>query len=248
MNTQIIVLAGGLGKRMGGDAPKALVPLRGKPLISYLLDSIEQSKVSDTPVIVVGKKADMVKKVLGSSYWYILQREQLGTAHAVLVCKDELAGKYENIVVLYGDHPMVSAEVIRKLVEHHGITGATISLMTVDVSDFKEWRQPFYGYGRIIRDHKGVIHSIVELKDCTEEQKSITEVNPNFFCFNAVWLWENIENINNQNAQKEYYLTDLLAMAISQRKKVVDINVDPKTAIGVNTPEQLAIAEGLVGE
>lgn len=246
MDTQIIILAGGLGKRMGGGIPKVLTLLKGKPLIQYTLEAVKKSKVCDRPAIVVGTMPEMVKNTLGPEYEYILQMEQLGTGHAVMVSRPYFLGKSKNVLVLYGDNPFITGEVIKKLVDIHERNGAILSMMTVTVPDFTEWREVFFGFGRVVRDKNGNLISIVEIKDSSEDQKNIKEVNPSFFCFDANWLWTNIEKITNDNMQKEYYLTDLLALAISQGKIVVSAPVDPKVAFGVNTPRELAWAEKLI--
>lgn len=246
MDTQIIILAGGLGKRMGGDIPKVLTLLKGKPLIQYTLEAVKKSKVCERPAIVVGKMPEMVRNAVGPGYEYILQPEQLGTGHAVMVSKPHLFGKSKNVLVLYGDQPFITGEMIKKLVDIHERNNATLSMMTVTVTDFNDWREAFYGFGRVVRDKNGNLVSIVELKDCREEEKNIKEVNPSFFCFDARWLWRNIEKLNNENKQKEYYLTDLLELAKEQGKRVSSIPVDPKVAIGINTPYELAWAEKLI--
>lgn len=245
MSTQIIILAGGQGKRMGGDLPKALHPLKGKPMISYLLESIKRSGICPRPVIVVGSGSEIVKKTFGSDYDYIFQSERLGTGHAVKICKEYLQGKSEHIMVLYADQPFVSSDAIQNLNKRHNNTHATMSLMTVIVSDFEDWRETFYSYGRVTRKN-GEIFSIVELKDCSDEEKLIKEVSPSFFCFCADWLWENIEKLSNNNAQKEFYLTDMLMFAVTQNKKVECMQIDPRIAIGINTPAQLEKAEKLM--
>lgn len=245
MDTQVLILAGGLGKRMGGKIPKALAQLRGKPLIQYTLDAVKKSGICYTPFIVVGSMAEMVKDVLGKEYGYVFQKEQLGTGHAVMISKEQLYGKSKNVLVLYGDQPFITADAIQKLIDIHERDNATLSMMTVDVPDFKEWREAFYGFGRIVRSNEGNLISIKELRDCDDSEKNITEVNPSFFCFNAEWLWRNVDKLKNTNAQKEYYLTDLLELAITQGKIIATIEVDPKVAIGINTPEQLAWAEEL---
>ena len=244
--TQIIVLAAGEGKRMGGKLPKVLMPLKGKPIIAYLLDSIKISGVCEKPLIVIGDGRDRIKTTLGPDYEYVVQEKQQGTGHAVSVCKDFLKGKAENIIVLYGDQPFVSLEVLNNLQDLHTSSNATMTLMTVNVLDFEDWREPFYSYGRIVRDANGDIHSIVEEKDCTEDQKKIKELNTAFFCFKSDWLWKNTGKLKNNNVQKEYYLTDLLGMAIQNNEKISSIPIDPKVAIGINTPEQLKMAESLL--
>ncbi|MFA6215325.1 MAG: NTP transferase domain-containing protein [Patescibacteria group bacterium] len=239
---QIIILAAGHGKRMNNaELPKVLVPFKGKPLISRLLQAIKASGVCAKPAIVVGQKADMIKAALGSDYTYIFQAEQLGTGHAVMCSKDELAGKAENIMVLYGDHPLVSAETIKKIAAAHLETGAILTMATVTIPDFSDWRANFYDFGRIIRTDSGRVCAIVEKKDAAESQKEIKEVNPSYLCFQAEWLWENLAKLKNDNAQKEYYLTDLIGSACRQSQEITTVEIRPEEALGVNTAEQLEL-------
>jgi bifunctional UDP-N-acetylglucosamine pyrophosphorylase/glucosamine-1-phosphate N-acetyltransferase len=243
-NIQIIVLAGGQGKRMNNqDLPKVLVPFKGKPIISHLLSAIKDSGYCEKPVIVVGPKADQLKAALGPSYQYIFQPEQLGTGNAVLVCREELVGKVEDVMILYGDHPLVTAGMIEKLADTHLQSGNVMTMATVKVSDFSGWRQAFFDFGRIIRDERGRVCEIIERKDATDLQKEIKEVNPGYYCFKANWLWQNLDQLKNNNAQKEYYLTDLVGLACHQDQMITTVQIEPKEALGVNTAEQLALVE-----
>lgn len=236
----IIILAGGKGARMeSGDIPKVLISLYGRPLITHLLHSIEAVKADTNPIIIVGYKADMVKNALGNSFRYAVQSEQLGTGHAVLQARELAAGKYDHIVVLYGDHPHVPAEVINELIATHLREHATLTMMTVQVSDFEKWRVGLYNFGRVVRDSRGNIQRIVEKKDASVDELEIKEVNPAYFCFRADWLWENISQLQNNNTQKEFYLTDLLEHAIQGGEKVATFSGDPLAALGVNTKEEL---------
>jgi len=244
---QIIILAAGLGKRMQNkELPKALTPLRGRPLISYLLDSIKESGVCAKPVIVVGKMADMVKAALGPNYTYVFQAEQLGTGHAVMCAKDELAGKAENILILYGDQPLITPETIKKLVATHLSAGPVLTIGTVKVTDFANWRAGFYDFGRINRDLSGNVVGIIEKKDAIEKQWDIKEINPGYYCFAADWLWENLAKLKNENAQKEYYLTDLIGLACQQGQNISTVEIEPKEALGVNNEEHLKLLEGII--
>ena len=119
-------------------------------------------------------------------------------------------------------------------------------MMTTTVQDFEDWRRPFYDFGRIVRNAGGEVVGIVEKKDATPEQLSIKELNPALFCFDAQWLWKYLPNIQNKNAQGEYYLTDLIHMAIGDGFRIASMNIDPLESIGVNTPEHLALAERLL--
>lgn len=241
---QVVVLAAGHGKRMArADLPKVLVPFRGKPMIMHLLESIRQSGVCDKPVIVVGQKADQVKQALGSGYTYVFQTEQLGTGHAVAATRSNLEGRVENLMVLYGDHPLVNPITIRRLVQAHAEAGTAITMATVKVQDFSGWRKAFGIFSRVIRGPGGKLIGTVESRDATPEQLAITEVNPAYFCFRAAWLWQNLSLISNNNAQHEYYLTDLVALARQQNKEITTINIGEHEALGVNTAEQLSLIE-----
>ena len=121
-----------------------------------------------------------------------------------------------------------------------------ITMATTTVRDFEDWRKSLYDFGRIVRDEAGNIQKIVEKKDATPEELAIRELNPSFFCFRAEWLWENLKKIGNQNAQKEYYLTDLVHIAIRDGKKVFTVDVDPLETVGVNTREHLEMVRKLV--
>ncbi|MDA1079470.1 MAG: NTP transferase domain-containing protein [bacterium] len=237
---RIIVLAGGLGKRMGGELPKVLTPLNGKPIVGYLVAELKKLALSQPPTIIVGSKAEMVKEYLGPDFHYVLQAEQLGTGHAVGCARESLQGTADTIVTLYGDHPLVSARMVERLVAKHQEEDAVMTLGVVKVPDFSGWREALINFGRVIRNPDGTVGRIVEVKDATEEEKQITEVNPSYFCFSAKWLWENITKLENTNAQHEYYLTDLLKAAFDQGQKVATIHIEAEEALGINTPAELA--------
>lgn len=243
--TQVVILAAGKGKRMGGELPKVLHKIGEKPIIEHLVNSVIASGITPRPLVVIGYGTEIIKKYLGTRCNYVLQAEQLGTAHAVLCAKDFLT-EFDNILVLYGDHPFLTAKTINELMSRHKSNNAIITMMTVQLPDFDGWRKIFEDWGRIIRDENGKIKAIVEKKDATTEQLTITEVNPSLFCFNAKWLWENLPKLNCNNAQGEFYLTDLIQIAIIQNKKVETLMIDnPVEAIGINTPEQLELARRL---
>ena len=241
MQTRIIILAGGKGNRMQSELPKVLIPLRGMPIIAHLLREVDRSGIDPRPVVVVGQGADAVKRALGSGYDYVIQESQLGTGHAVQCAEGALAGKADAVIVLYGDHPFVSAATITKLRELHEREGCVLTMMTVRVPDFDDWRKVLYDFGRIIRDNSGRILRDVEKKDATPEELAVKEVNPSFFCFRASWLWENLRKLKNENAQHEYYLTDLVRIAIDEGERIASMDIDPRESIGVNTPEHLAL-------
>lgn len=246
-NFYVVILAAGQGKRMGAEVPKVLVPINGKPMIDYLLSAVASSGLEQKPVVVVGYGADLVMRHLDKQCEFAIQNEQLGTAHA-LQCALPLIGDSGRVLVLYGDHALVSAATIKKLIDHCAVSFSPVVLMTVWAKDFSDWRKAFYDFGRIIRDENGQVKKIVEKRDASEAELAVTEVNPGYYCFDIAWVKQNIEKIKNQNAQSEYYLTDLIALAINQGDKVEAVTVDdPREGLGVNTKEQLEMAERAMG-
>jgi len=241
MQTQIVILAAGKGRRMGNnDLPKVLFPLHGKPLIFPLLEQV--NKISThPPLIVVGFKRGEVMKALGPRYTYAFQKEQLGTAHAVWCAKSKISSK--NILVLYGDMPFMKAASMQKLINFHQDQKPMISLFTSFVPDFKGARSSLNNYGRIIRDSYGNILKITEYKDATEQERKIKEVNPGIYVFNTEWLWNHIDLINNNNAQNEFYLTDIIEVAISESSPIRSIPIGPAEVIGINTLSQLELGQ-----
>jgi UDP-N-acetylglucosamine diphosphorylase/glucosamine-1-phosphate N-acetyltransferase len=247
MRNQIVILAGGKGTRMGNPkVPKVLVMLKNKPLILYVLDEIEKINQLAKPIIVVGFGAGKVQQVLGNHYIYAFQNKQLGTAHALMAAKNKV--KADNILVLYGDMPFIKAGSLKDLIKLHLHSGAKISMLTSQVDSFKGDNISLEHYGRIIRTPLGEPAGIVEFKDATDVQRKIKEINPGIYMFNSKWLWENLKNIENNNVQKEYYLTDIVAIALSQGEKINSILVEPKEVLGVNSNEDLAIAEEALQE
>lgn len=240
---QILILAAGKGKRMKSDLPKALLPFCGKPMIVSLLDAAQKSGVCDKLAIVVGHKANIIQQILGTDFLYVYQDRQLGTGHAVRCAQKQLQGMSEHVLVLYADHPFLKAGTIRKIVAFHTSRNTVMSIATATVSDFEGWRKPLSLFGRVVRGHDGKIQKVVEINDATEEELKIMEVNPAFFCFHSDWLWDNIHRLENTNAQKEYYLTDLVPLALQDQDEIPSVSVDPLEAIGINTPEQLKALE-----
>lgn len=245
MQTDIVILAAGKGKRMQSDKPKVLSLLHGRPLISHLLDHVKESGVTTNPVLVVGVGREEVMKEVGDGYRFAVQVEQLGTGHAVSCAKPFLEHSNTNVLVLYGDMPYISAQTIANLARTHEESGAVLTMGTVPVPDFEEWRAGFYDFSRVVRDADGAIVRTVEKKDATEEELTIKEVNPAYFCFNSAWLWEHLRGLSNRNAQGEYYLTDLVGIAVAEGQKIASVPLDPKEAIGVNTREHLDLLHTL---
>ena len=246
--TKIIILAAGKGVRMGGDLPKVLAQVRGKSMIRRLLESVKESGIDEKPIIVGGYKKELVISELGEGHEYINQENQLGTGHAVNLAKDYLKNKAENIMVLYGDHPFVGAETIKKINEKHLGSGGKITLATVKLSDFRDWRINFVNFSRIIRNGNEKIIKDIQFKDANDEERKVTEVNPCYFCFQATWLWNKLETLKNENVQKEYYLTDLIKIATAEGTEIESMAIEPYEALGANTKAELGVLEKFVTE
>jgi bifunctional UDP-N-acetylglucosamine pyrophosphorylase/glucosamine-1-phosphate N-acetyltransferase len=245
MDTQIVILAAGKGTRMGNsELPKVLVPLKGKPVITYLLDEVAKLKDAPPPVIVVGYKSTMVKEELGKQYKYALQRDQLGTAHAVWSAASCITEK--NVLVLYGDMPFIKKTSLKKLINLHNSQEGVISMFTSFVPNFEGPYAHLKTFGRIIRNQFNAIVKIQEYSDASESEKKIKEINPGIYLFNSEWLWNNIDKIDNNNALGEFYLTDIVEVAIQEGETVHSATINPKEILGINTIKQLEQASTML--
>ncbi|MDM7461421.1 MAG: NTP transferase domain-containing protein, partial [bacterium] len=230
-----IVMAAGKGTRMKSEHPKAITPLLGQPLTSYVLRALEQAGVQPT-IVVVGHGADLVEQALGEQYLYALQADQLGTGHAVMDAVPHLPSEAEYALIASGDSPLVTPEVFASLYETARQTEAACVLATAILEDPT-------GYGRILRDEGGNIVGIVEEKDATPEQRAIREVCTSFYCFRVDALRDALPRLSNQNAQGEYYLTDVVGILAGQGARVVAWqSPDPTLLLGVNNRWELAQA------
>ena len=240
-STAAVILAAGHGKRMQSEIPKVMMQLNGRPLIDHVVSSVEQAKIFGAPVVVVSKKHAHVQEYLKDRARYAVQEEQLGTGHAVRTAEGLLT-RASHVVVLYGDMPLLQSESLIRLVEEHEEQKNTLTLMTAIVPEYAGMYAPLSSFGRIIRNERGEIMKSVEVKDATQEEIREQEVNPCYCCFRADWLWRNLKTLRNTNAQKEYYLPDLIRVAIQDGEKVSSVPIDPKEAIGINTTEDLISA------
>lgn len=237
-NLSVVILAAGKGKRMESDLPKVLHPLRGKPMLSYVVETARTLKPSKI-IIVVGNQAEKVKKTINASdCLYVLQKEQLGTAHAAMQTEQALADFKGDILLLSGDVPLIRFETILDMLKLHHQAGAIISLISTIVKNPK-------GYGRIIRfpeipDANGNVIAIREEKDASEKEKNIREINSGIYCFNKDFLFNNLKKINCTNKQEEYYLTDLVEIAVENKFPISSFQANnPDEVLGINTVAEL---------
>ncbi len=234
----VVILAAGQGTRMRSKLPKALHTIAGQPMIQYVLNAVT-GFCEGKAVLVVGYGADLVRQKLGDAVSYVLQEQQLGTGHAVLQAREELEGHAYTVLVLYGDMPLLSSATLRSLIRAHETHAAPITMLTCVHDDAM-------GFGRILRDIEGHVLAIVEESQATPEQLAIKELNCGIYCFHAAWLWEHLTRLR-PSPKGEYYLTDLVSMAIAEGHPVEAIVVDdPLETLGINDRLHLARAESVV--
>ena len=238
-NLTAVILAAGKGTRMKSKLPKVLHKVGGHPMLEHVMDAAEAAGCRDN-VVVIGHGAELVRELVGDRARIALQAEQLGTGHAVLQAADTLKDFIGTVMILCGDTPLLEAEELEKFYAEHVKSGAAATVMSALMDD------PF-GYGRILRDANGDVAGIVEQKDASEEQKQIKEINTGNYCVEAPLLFEVLRTLGNDNAQGEYYLTDVLAKLRAMGKKVGGvITADSEMIMGVNSRRQLAEAESVM--
>ena len=242
MGFDVVILAGGKGSRLKSALPKPLHAVNGTPTLQRILASV--FPLSKHPIVVVGDSAPEIMAMAGKNCRFVFQKEQHGTGHAVRCVKESIKENLleKNIMVLPSDHPLIDAQTLRELFLNHQRSGAVLTLCTLTAPNFLNENQPFSNYGRILRDADGKLIAIREVKDATEDERNIKEVNVGYYCFETAWLWKNIDTLTDQNAAGEFYLTDMLHIAITQNAPTNIYTLkDPTKGMGFNTPEQLEI-------
>lgn len=249
---QVIIMAGGKGTRMNmTDMPKTMIPVAGKPIVERIVEAAEAAVPETKPIVIIGFHGEKISEYLGSRVACVEQKEQLGTGHAVACAAPLLRDRTDisHVVVLAGDQPLVSAETIRVILARHGEHGDTITLGTVVVPDYTGIHEHLLHYGRIVRKGDGSVERIVEYKDATDAERAIREVNTSVYCFESGWLWEHIDRLGSDNASREFYITDLIGMAMTEGKVIRAIPLpDPLEGLNVNTPDHLSAIEGVFAE
>ncbi len=244
MSTNVaVVMAGGKGTRMKSDLPKVLIPVLGRPMIEYVLDALEEAGV-DRMFVVVGHRAELVQETLSHrrGLTYCLQAEQLGTGHAVMMCRERLADHDGPVLVVAGDSPMMQSSSIRGLFEAFHRDRPACILGTANKEDPQ-------GLGRVVRDEQGRFIGIVEEKDATAEQRAITEVNLSCYLFDCSHLLRSLDQLNADNAQAEYYITDCPGILLREGHDVRALNIlQACESLSINTPVELSIVEEALTE
>ncbi|MFO7901387.1 MAG: NTP transferase domain-containing protein [Planctomycetota bacterium] len=233
-----VVLAAGQGTRMKSDLPKVLCPVLGRPMIHFVLDALHAGKV-DRILVVVGYRSQLVRDALAdqSHVEFVEQREQLGTGHAVKMCREHLVQHDGPVLILTGDSPLTQAESISTLFREFECSRPACLLGTLH-------KENPSGLGRVVRDTEGEFEAIVEEKDASEAQRAVTEVNMSTYIFQAEKLVQALDQLTNANQQNEYYLTDCPGILKLEGERVEALPVlKPCEALSVNTLEELAMVE-----
>ncbi|MGE5254927.1 MAG: bifunctional UDP-N-acetylglucosamine diphosphorylase/glucosamine-1-phosphate N-acetyltransferase GlmU, partial [Planctomycetaceae bacterium] len=238
----VVILAAGKGTRMKSDLVKVLHPVAGSPMLSYPLDLARDLKPSRL-IVVVGFQADLVQeKFKADDLTFVLQNESLGTGHAALVAKPALRGFRGRVLILSGDVPLLTGETVSRFLKAHQDRHTDLSVMTVGLKNPK-------GYGRVFRNAEGSLLRITEEKDLKPGEEQIREINTGIYCVDSDFLFSALSQVTSQNAQKEYYLTDIVALANSEGRKVFPFRVeDPLEVMGINTRVELAKANRCMRE
>lgn len=233
-----VILAAGEGTRLKSDRPKVLHLLAGRPLVHWVLRTARAAGAR-RQVVVLGHRAEMVRRTLPACVLTAVQTRQLGTAHAVGSARAALRGARGEVLVLCGDAPLIGADTLRRLVAAHRRAHAAATVLTAVLDDPA-------GYGRVVRDprHPGRVIAIVEDRDATPEQRRLHEVNSGAYCFSVAELWPALARVGTRNLKGEHYLTDVVAILRARGCTVQALAAsDPAEVLGVNSRRDLALAE-----
>lgn len=232
-----LILAAGQGTRMKSDLAKVLHPLCGRCLVEHVVDTAQRAGI-ERPMVVVGHQAEGVKEALtGRVADFVLQAEQKGTGHAVMQAEPLIRDFAGDLLVLYGDVPLIRPQTISSLIAKHQSEGNACTMLTAVVEDPGK-------YGRVIRDEAGRVDMVVEARDATPRELEIKEVNPAIYCFDNQAMLEALRSVRPDNSQGEYYLTDVIAI-LKRRGLAVEASIaaDSREVLGINTREELAECE-----
>lgn len=238
-NRYAVILAAGQGTRMKSKLYKVLHPVCGKPMVQHVIDQVNELTIEQI-VTIIGHGAELVKDQLGDACEYALQEQQLGTAHAVMQAESFLADKFGTTLVICGDTPLIKAETMAALIKQHEEMNAKATVLTATTESPT-------GYGRVVRNHEGLVEKIVEHKDATETERKIKEINTGTYCFDNQALFQALKNVSNENVQGEYYLPDVIEILKNQGEAVTAYQTDDfEETLGVNDRVALSQAEGIL--
>lgn len=241
-NALAIVLAAGKGTRMKSDLPKVLAPVCGKPMVRYVVEALRQANIGKI-VLVVGYKAELVRQEFEgeTDIEYAEQRQQFGTGHAVMMCRDAIDQHTDQgggpVLIVTGDSPMIQTASVEALLSEFDKQSPACLLGTAHRDDPS-------GFGRVVRDANGDFTGIVEQKDATDAELAITEVNMSTYLFESAELASSLDKLTTDNAQSEYYITDCPGLLKADGKKVLALPaLQECESLSVNTVEDLAVVE-----
>ncbi len=240
-----IILAAGKGTRMKSETPKVLHTIFDKPLVEYVIEAVNNTGLVDANYIIVGHQARLVEEFISKNCRNskcILQVPQLGTGHAVSMARPELSGYDGDVIILCGDTPLITSETIKEFVDFHKSKQSDLTVMSAIMENPTN-------YGRIIKNYNGTINSIVEEKDATAEEKLVKEINAGIYCINWGKIRQAFAELKNNNAQGEYYLTDIVKWANSKKLSVNSYTIKNNEEIfGINSKANLAEAAKLMNK
>jgi UDP-N-acetylglucosamine diphosphorylase/glucosamine-1-phosphate N-acetyltransferase len=233
----VVIMAAGKGTRMNSDLPKVLHSLNHRPMIAYVVDAARSLKPSNL-IAVIGYQKDKVMESIGAEdITFAFQDDPQGTGHAALQTEHALDGFEGDIMILSGDVPLLTTEVLKDYLNHHRKSGVWLTLLTAEVDDPT-------GYGRIVRDETGLVTAIVEHKDADEETRKIKEYNSGIYLVQHDELFDRLHRIDNDNAKGEYYITDIVKIALEDGCRISAHKIDDANLVkGINTASELTEAE-----
>ncbi|OGO05582.1 MAG: UDP-N-acetylglucosamine diphosphorylase/glucosamine-1-phosphate N-acetyltransferase [Chloroflexi bacterium RBG_13_56_8] len=236
-----VVLAAGEGTRMKSSLPKVLHPLVGQPMVWWPVHNLQSLGVNPI-VVVVGVGAEQVRSAIGESVLYATQAERLGTGHAALQAREHLLGVADVVLVLYGDMPTLRAETLERLISLHLERKPALAMLTVESEDSM-------GFGRVVRDAQGNVQAVVEEAVATPDVLALKELNCGVYAFDTAWLWESLPKLSVTQPAGEYYLTDMVGLAVAQGQPLEALTIkDVAEVQGVNDRVQLARSERILRE
>jgi len=240
-NIAVVILAAGLGTRMKSDKAKVLHEVAERPMILYVVEAARKA-AGDDVIVVIGHQAQKVREIISETaqIYVAYQEQQLGTAHAVMCAMPLIPDHCDEVVILYGDVPLILPETISGLVEDHLACYRDISLLAVEL------KNP-YGYGRVLLDDNYEVSGIIEEKDATDEQRKIGLINTGIYCINKAFLQDALPKIQSNNVQKELYLTDIMAIGYKENKKTgVMVAADYHQILGINSCQDLEAVDKIM--